>query len=135
MENTVFQTNSSLHNTERLLDGPLLIFDLPSLMEKIIPEDSWQKNKRNSITLLKSENMRLVLIALSSGEEIDFRQSDNLISLQLMKGEVEFYTENKTVILKQGQLLTLHENIQHSLVAIGETIFLLTVGNSIPIEV
>ena len=128
------QTNSSLHNPDRLLDGPLLIFDLPYLMEKIVTEDSWQRNKRNSITLLKSENMRLVLIALSSGEEIDFRQSDNLISLQLMKGEVEFYTENKTVILKQGQLLTLHENIQHSLVAIGETIFLLTVGNSIPMD-
>ena len=118
-----------------MLDGPLLIFDLPYLMEKIVTEDSWQKNKRNAITLLKNENMRLVLIDLSSGEEINFRQSDNLISLQLMKGEVEFNTENKIAMLKQGQLLTHHENMQHSLVAIGETIFLLTVGNSIPIEV
>ena len=135
MEDTVLQTNSSLHNPDRLLDGPLLIFDLPYLMEKIVTEDSWQKNKRNAITLLKNENMRLVLIDLSSGEEINFRQSDNLISLQLMKGEVEFNTENKIAMLKQGQLLTHHENMQHSLVAIGETIFLLTVGNSIPIEV
>jgi quercetin dioxygenase-like cupin family protein len=98
-------------------------------MKKIKQEDSWQNGQRNAITLLKSDNMRLVLIALRAGEEIDFRQSDNLISLQLLEGNSEFRAVNKTVELKQGNLITLHENMEHSLIAISETIFLLTIGN------
>ncbi len=37
--------------------------------------------------------------------------------------------ENESVVLEKGQLLTLHENIQHGLNAIEETIFLLTMVN------
>lgn len=129
MKNKTMRKNFSTDNGDRVLDGPLLIFDLPLMMIKIKQEDSWENGERNAITLLKSDNMRLVLIALRAGEIIDFRQSDNLISLQLLEGDSEFRTINKTVELKQGNLLTLHENIEHSLVAISETIFLLTIGN------
>jgi quercetin dioxygenase-like cupin family protein len=129
MKNKTMRTSFSTDNEDRVLDGPLLIFDLPVLMKKIKQEDSWQNGQRNAITLLKSDNMRLVLIALRAGEEIDFRQSDNLISLQLLEGNSEFRAVNKTVELKQGNLITLHENMEHSLIAISETIFLLTIGN------
>jgi quercetin dioxygenase-like cupin family protein len=129
MENKTMRKTLSPDNAERVLDGPLLIFDLPAMMKKIKQEDSWENGQRNAITLLKSDNMRLVLIALRAGEEINFRQSDNLISLQLLEGNSEFRANDKTVVLKQGHLLTLHENIEHSLVAISETIFLLTIGN------
>ena len=129
METMFNQINSSHAGTGRLLDGPLLVFDLPSLMEKIKNEDSYQKNHRNAITLLKTDSMRLVLIALQEGADIDFRQSENLISLQILKGKIEFHAEKETTVLDQGQLLTLHENIQHSLIAASETMFLLTIGN------
>jgi quercetin dioxygenase-like cupin family protein len=124
-----FQTDLPIHNSERLLDGPLLIFDLPALMEKIEHENDWESGKRNAITLMKGNSMRLVLIALKPGAEIDFRQSDNLISLQLLKGRLEVNTENETVALEQGHLITLHENIQHGLVSESNAIFLLTIGN------
>lgn len=124
-----FQTDLPIHNAERLLDGSLLIFDLPSLMEKIEYEHSWDDAQRNAITLMKGNSMRLVLIALRSGAEINFRQSTNLISLQLLKGKLEVNTENETVALEQGHLITQHENLQHSLVAASKAIFLLTIGN------
>lgn len=130
MNRVLSQTKQSARNTDRLLDGPLLVFDLPSLMEKLKHDDLGENGRRNAITLLKSDNMRLVLIALRAGAEIDFRQSDNLISLQLLKGKLEFIAEKNKVVLEQGQLLTLHENIPHGLTAINETIFLLTIGNA-----
>jgi len=124
-----FQTELPIHNPERLLDGPLFIFDLPALMEKIKHEQSWEDGQRNAITLMKGNSMRIVLIALRSGAEIDFRQSDNLICLQLLKGKLEFSTETETVALEQGHLITLHENTQHSVIAMSEATFLLTIGN------
>lgn len=113
----------------RILDGPLLVFDLPVLMDELLNGNSWLKGQRNSVVLLKSETMRLVLIALRGGDDIDFRQSENLVCLQMLKGSLEFHAEQKTVMLSQGQILTLHETIPHSLIACSETIFLLTISN------
>lgn len=123
------KTKIAARNTDRLLDGPLLVFDLPSLIKELKQDDFGENGNRNAITLLKSDNMRLVLIALREGAEIDFRQSDNLISLQLLEGNLQFRAASKTVVLDQGQLLTLHENIPHSLRAVNESVFLLTIGN------
>lgn len=124
------RTKSLFQDEDRRQDGSFLFFDLPAMMEKIKQEDSWKHGQRNAITLLKSNTMRLVLIALRAGEEIDFCQSDNLISLQLLDGRSEFRAANKTIAVKEGNLLTLYENVEHSLIAISETIFLLTIGNS-----
>ena len=129
MEDIQYQTKLPHYNGDTLLDGPLLVFNLPSLMEKIKYEDSWDKGQRNAITLLKSDSLSLVLIALRGGAEINFRQSDNLISLQLLKGKLEFQVEKDRIVFEQGHLITLHENIQHSFTAVNETIFLLTIGN------
>jgi quercetin dioxygenase-like cupin family protein len=98
-------------------------------METMKREETWQHGQRNAVTLLKSESLRIVLIALRGGAEIDFRQSDNLICLHLLKGKLEFNTDEEKIELGQGHLLTLHENVQHSLIAVGEVVFLLTIGN------
>ena len=129
MEDIQYQSKLPHYIGDTLLDGPLLVFNLPSLMKKIKHEDSWDKGQRNAITLLKSDSLSLVLIALRGGAEINFRQSDNSISLQLLKGKLEFQVEKDRIVLEQGHLITLHENIQHSLTAVNETIFLLTIGN------
>lgn len=129
MDSTSVKKNYPMHSDGRLLDGPLLIFDLPLLMDKITNESYWIKGQRNAITLLKSESMRLVLIALREEASIDFRQSGNLISLQLLKGRLTFKAANQTIMLLKDQVLTLHENIQHSLTANEESIFLLSIAN------
>ncbi len=123
------QEKQSLHDVNRKLDGPLLVFDLPLLTEKIKQEDIWYTSDRNAVTLFKSENLSLVLIALRVGAEIDFRRSENIICLQLLGGKIELQATNETILLEQGHLLTLHENRPHNLLAIRETVLLLSVAN------
>lgn len=123
------QGKQLLHDVNRKLDGPMLVFDLPLLTEKIKQEDIWYTSDRNAITLFKSENLSLVLIALRVGAEIDFRRSENIICLQLLGGKIELQARNETILLEQGHLLTLHENMPHNLLAIRETVLLLTVAN------
>ncbi len=123
------QENLALHDVSRKLDGPLLVFDLASLTEKIKQEKVWYTSERNAVTLFKGENMSLVLIALRVGAEIDFRRSDNIICLQLLEGKIELQASRETVLLEQGHLLTLHENMPHNLLAIRETVLLLSVAN------
>ena len=113
-------------DSNRQLDAPMLTFDLPSATERIKQEADWVSGKHNAITLMKSERMRIVLIAMHKGNEMKMHQAEGPISVHVIEGELQFTTEEKSVTLGKGQLLTLHENIQHGLVAKEETIFLLT---------
>jgi quercetin dioxygenase-like cupin family protein len=118
----------SLHIPERLLDASILNFDLQEVIEKIKQEDPWKRGERNAITLQKSKCMRIVLIALHAQKEVNFHQSGNLVSVQIIEGKVDFQTENQSVIFKKGCLLTFHENIKHSLKAVEDSVFLLTIA-------
>jgi quercetin dioxygenase-like cupin family protein len=123
MENTL-----NFHTPERLLDAPLLTFDLTDIVENIKKEDVWKMGERNSITLVKSAYMRIVLIALHEQTEMNFHQSGNMISVQIIEGELNIQTDKKSEILKKGNLLTLHEETKHTLIALKESVFLLTIA-------
>ncbi len=49
-----------------------------------------------------------------------------MISIQVLKGQILFTTDEQTVELSEGGMLAFHENIAHSVLAKEETIFLLT---------
>lgn len=121
---------SNLHRADRLLDAPLLTFDLPRIISKLKQEDIWKTGERDSVTLMKSQFMRIVLIALHEEMEINFQQSDNVISVQLIEGEVNLITEHQSALLTSGSLITLHEEMEHTLIAMKESFFLLTVAIS-----
>jgi quercetin dioxygenase-like cupin family protein len=116
------------HVPDRLLDDYLLTFDFPAIIAKVKNEDAWKKGDRNAITLLKSSNLRIVLIALKDQAEINFHHSGNLASVQLLEGFVNFKTENNTVILKKGSLLTFHDKVEHTMIAGEESVILLTIS-------
>ena len=54
--------------------------------------------------------------------------ADGIISVQVLEGEIQFNTDLQSVQLSEGQMLTLHERIPHSVLALKETIFLLTLS-------
>jgi quercetin dioxygenase-like cupin family protein len=118
----------SLHVPGRILDNNLLVFNLPEEIEKIKLENTWEKGERDAITLMKSSNMSIVLIALHDKMEMNFRQTNNLISVQLIEGKMNFQTEKQSGTLNKGSLLALHEDLQHTLIAIEKSIFLLTIA-------
>jgi quercetin dioxygenase-like cupin family protein len=127
IKKTVMENSTAYHTREKLRDAPLLKFELKEVIDEIKEEDIWKMGEINTVILLKSSYMRIVLIALHEQSEITFHQSSNLISLQLIEGKLDFQTEKQSVILQQGSLLTLHEDCKHTLVAIKESVFLLTI--------
>ena len=124
MKNESIESALSFHTPDRLLDAPLLIFDLHEVVKKIKQEPTWKMGERNAITLLKSPQMRIVLIAVRKKTEINFPHSGNLISIQIIEGKVNF----QSLMLNKGSLLTLHEDTKHTLYAIEESVILLTIS-------
>jgi quercetin dioxygenase-like cupin family protein len=116
---------------DRMIDAKLVSIDLPLYMKQIKDESSWKDAKRNAITVFKTNGLRIVLIALHEGAEMTRHTADGIISVQVLEGQIQFNTDFQSVDLVSGQMLALHELIPHSVVAIKETIFLLTLTTTL----
>lgn len=111
---------------DRLLDASMVTIDLVAFAEQIKNEPSWKDSDRNAITVYKTNGLRIVLIALHAGAEMPKHTADGIISLQVLEGQIKFTTDKESVELGKGQMLALHERIPHSVMALQETVFLLT---------
>lgn len=107
----------------------LLTFDLPSLTAQMKQEESWAKSGRSARTLHKTSGMRLVLNAMKAGTEIKPHHANGPISVHCIEGQLKFNTDNESVTLQSGEMLYLQENIRHSVEAIEESSFLLTIAH------
>jgi len=115
---------------DRLLDAQMVLMDLSEFQDKIKDEKAWKEGDRNAITLFKSDGMRVVLIALHAGSEMKPHTAPGIISVQVLEGKISFITAQQTAELSKGQMLTLHQNIPHSVLAQKESTFLLTLSTA-----
>ena len=111
---------------DRIMDATLVAINLHSFTKQIKEEKAWKDNDRNAITVFKTNGMRIVLIALHKGTEMPKHKADGMICLQVLEGQVLFTIDAQSVVLGQGEMLALHENVPHSVLAKEETIILLT---------
>ena len=116
---------------ERIMDAALVTIDLSSFTKQIREKKAWKDSDRNAITVFKTDGMRIVLIALHKDAEMKKHTADGLISIQVLEGQSLFTTEEHSAELGQEEMLALHENIPHSVLAKKETIFLLTLTTTL----
>jgi len=116
---------------DRIIDAPMVDINLPALMKQIKNESTWKNSDRNAITVFKTNGLRIVVIALHKGAEMARHTADGIISVQVLEGELQFNTGRESVELVAGQMLALHESIPHSVIAVKETVFLLTLTTTL----
>jgi len=116
-------------DARRILDASLMQFDLNKEVENIKHEKNWIEGSQSAKTLVKSENMCVLLIAMHMGDEMKMHQSNGPITLQVLEGNIQFLTWQNCISIKTGQLITLQKKMQHNLVAKMPSIFLLTLIN------
>ena len=116
---------------ERMLDAALVTIDLRRFMEQIQHEKAWKESDRNAITVFKTNGMRIVLIALHKDSEMSEHTAGGMISVQVLEGHIQFTTGEQSVELVKGQMLALHEDIPHRILAKEQTIFLLTLTTTL----
>lgn len=128
MENKSNESTSQRPEGDRVLNAQLVEMDLNIFIEQIKNEPTWKTNDRNSVTVFKSETMRIVLMGLHENAELKSHKANGVISIQTLEGKINFVTEMQSVILEKGQMIALEENIIHSVMALKESFFLLTLS-------
>jgi quercetin dioxygenase-like cupin family protein len=128
MENKSNDATPQRPEGNRVLNAPLVVMNVNKFIDQIKNEASWKDSDRNSVTIFKSDTMRIVLIGLHPNAELIPHKANGVISVQVLEGKIKFITEQQNSIIEKGQMIALHENITHSVIALIESFFLLTLA-------
>lgn len=110
------------------LAGPVLQFDLGTEMNTLRHEAAWMETGRNSKTLVKHPDFRLVLTIMKAGIQAHEHKADARISIHSLKGRLRLHLKDQTVELPAGSLLALDRGVVHDVEAVKDTAFLLTIS-------
>jgi quercetin dioxygenase-like cupin family protein len=122
--------NALRPNGERQTEETLLKIDFAFFIEEIKKEKAWLDGDRNAITILKNSFIRIVMIALRKNAKLKKHKAAGFICVQVLEGKMIFTTDLQSFELARGEMITLHEGIDHSVVAKVDTIFLLTISTA-----
>lgn len=123
------RTNEATYNRPegtRVLDAPYVVSDINSAMAQLMNENGWEETDCNGITLFKTDNLTTVLICMHTGSRIGENTIDGTVTLQVVEGEVELTANEDVLTLHTGQIVMLHHDVTHSILATEETVMLLT---------
>ncbi len=111
---------------ERVLDASYVISNIDDRIKQLKKEEAWDKSDRNAITLVKNDQMTIVLVCLHKGADIAENTVDGMITLEVIEGRVTVTTGTETLELCEHALITFRPNIGHSVHADKESAVLLT---------
>jgi len=110
------------------LAGPLLEFDLTAEVRQLRQEDAWTETSRNTKTLVKYPDLRIVLITLKAGGRMEDHQTEGSLAMHCLTGKLRLLLPHQSVELLAGSLLTLERALPHDVEALEDSSFLLTIA-------
>jgi quercetin dioxygenase-like cupin family protein len=102
-------------------------FDLAQEMKESEQKKPWPTG-HFAKTLFKKSDFRMVLIMMERGAILKEHHADGTISVQVLRGSIDFRVQGETYSLQGSSVLTLGASIQHELEAREESAILLTIA-------
>jgi quercetin dioxygenase-like cupin family protein len=102
-------------------------FDLVEEIQHLQARKPWPK-KVTSNLLLKSEDLRILLIGMESGARLEEHHNDGRISIHVLEGEVKMRVQQQSQHFSAGQILALDRSIQHDVEATEDSVLLVTIA-------
>jgi quercetin dioxygenase-like cupin family protein len=102
-------------------------FDLAQEMKECEQKRPWPMG-HFAKTLFKKSDFRMVLIVMEKGAILKEHHADGTISIQILKGSIDFRVQGESHTLRENSVLTLGASIKHELEAQGESAILLTIA-------
>ncbi len=80
-----------------------------------------------SFALFKSSQLEVIRVALPAGKSFPAHSVPGEITMQCIEGQVEITTDGQAQTLVAGQLMHLAGGVAHGLLAVQDTVVLLTI--------
>jgi len=82
----------------------------------------------SSATILKTETLRVVLMAIKAGARLHEHHADGRLLLQVLQGEIEFEAESEKRALQTGMIVSVDAMVLHAVAAVTDASLLLTIA-------
>lgn len=105
-----------------------LTFDISAITEELRREDAYEREGQCARTLVRTADLRVVLIAMKSGKRLSEHHASATASVHTLSGYVRLQLPDRSVDLPAGQLLVLGGGLRHDVEAAADSTFLLTLG-------
>jgi quercetin dioxygenase-like cupin family protein len=111
----------------RILPGPTIKFSIDDEIRRLRQEPEWISGARNSVTVVKTANLSIVLTAIKKEATLCGHEVDGPITLQVISGAVKFGVAGEPLTLKAGTVIALDKAVPHDLQALEDSELLLTI--------
>ena len=122
-----FETSRGAARAPEPTAGPSLTFDLPQQIRDLRQEPYWQSG-RNSKTLIKYDDFRIVLTAIRENTTIHEHQTAGRMSFQALEGHLRMHAGEREFDLPAGRVLVLDRCMPYDVVASEDSAYLLTIA-------
>ncbi|HET9789961.1 MAG TPA: cupin domain-containing protein [Candidatus Angelobacter sp.] len=110
-----------------VMTDTFLQFDLQQEIAEAEQKKPWPSGI-HARTLIKKHDFRVVLILMEPGAKMSEHHADGTISVQVLKGQIQFRSPETTQTLHAGSLLMLQASTKHDVEGTDNAAFLLTIG-------
>lgn len=110
----------------RIIEAPLVLMNFSERISQIKSESAWQHGDRNALTLLHSDPLRIVLIALKQGAEMTPHDIEGASFIQILQGRLWIETLEQSLSIDAGEALALAPGMPRSIFAEEESVLILT---------
>jgi quercetin dioxygenase-like cupin family protein len=104
------------------------VFDLAAIDAEMRRGEPYQRDGHAARTLIREEDMRVVLIVMRAGARIREHRANDTASIHALSGHVRVQLPDHAADLPAGRLLVLERGLRHDVEAVAESAFLLTLG-------
>jgi len=91
-------------------------------------EPRYQRDGQAARTLVRTPDLRVVLVVLRRGTRIAEHHANETVSIHTIAGHLRLHLPERVVELEAGQLLVLAPGLPHDVEASGDSAFILTLG-------
>lgn len=117
----------TLAREDRNVSGPAVTFSIADELKRLREEPEWISGTRNSVTVVKTANLSVVLTAVKKDATLCGHEVDGPITLQVLSGEIEFGVAGEPRTLRSGTVIALDNAVPHDIKALADSEFLLTI--------
>jgi quercetin dioxygenase-like cupin family protein len=104
------------------------VFNLAAIDAEMRREDAYQRDGHAARTLVREDDIRIILMVMRAGARIAEHQANDTASIHTLSGNVRLRLPDHDAELPAGRLLVLERGLRHSVEAVAESAFLLTLG-------
>ncbi len=102
--------------------------NLANEIERLRSEPAWRDFDRNAKTLIKSPELRVVLVALKTGARLEQHLAAGPVTIQALAGRLRVHLPDRVVDMATGELASVAATMRHDVEALEPSVFLLTIA-------